>query len=98
MERAYYCIMLALLLYQPKSHNLNFLSKRAEQLDERLIGIWKTDTKFGKCCYELLRAAYVKARYSPHCKIGDVELDWLTERIAELQAVTKTVCEERLAR
>jgi plasmid stabilization system protein ParE/predicted nucleotidyltransferase len=97
MERAYYCIMLVLMLYQPKSHNLNFLSKRAEQLDERLIGLWKTDTKFGKRCYELLRAAYVKARYSPHYNIDDDELDWLTERIAELQALTKLICEERLA-
>ena len=97
MERAYYCIMLVLILYQPKSHDLNFLSKRAEQLDGRLIGVWKTDTKFGKRCYELLRAAYVKARYSPHYKIDDDELDWLTERITELQALTKGICEERLA-
>jgi predicted nucleotidyltransferase/plasmid stabilization system protein ParE len=98
MERAYYCIMLVLILYQPKSHNLNFLSKRAEQLDDRLIGVWKTDTKFGKRCYELLRAAYVKARYSPQYKIDDDELDWITERITDLQALTKVVCEERLAR
>lgn len=98
MERAYYCLMLVLILYQPKSHNLNFLSKRAEQLDGRLIGVWKTDTKFGKRCYELLRAAYVKARYSPHYKIDDDELDWVTERITDLQALTKTICEERLAR
>ena len=97
MERAYYCIMLVLTLYSPKSHNLNFLSKRAEQLDERLIGLWKTDTKFGKRCYEKLRAAYVKARYSDHFKIDDDELDWITERIVELQALTKTICEERLA-
>lgn len=98
MERAYYCIMLVMMLYQPKSHNLNFLSKRAEQLDARLIGVWQTDTKFGKRCYELLRAAYVKARYSTHYKIDDDELDWLTERITELQTLTKTICEERLAR
>ncbi|SHL51387.1 Plasmid stabilization system protein ParE [Sphingobium sp. YR657] len=98
MERAYYCILLVVTLYQPKSHNLNFLSKRAEQLDERLIGIWKTETKFGKRCYELLRAAYVKARYSPHYKIDDEELDWLSDRITELQILTKTICEERLAR
>jgi len=98
MERTYYCIMLVLILYQPKSHNLNFLSKRAEQLDERLIGVWKTETKFGKRCYELLRAAYVKARYSPHYKIDENELDWLTDRITDLQALAKTICEERLAR
>lgn len=97
MERAYYCTMLVLTLYSPKTHNLNFLSKRAEQLDERLIGLWKTDTKFGKRCYEMLRAAYVKARYSDHFKIDDDELDWITERIVELQALTKTICEERLA-
>ena len=97
MERAYYCIMLVLVLYQPKSHNLNFLSKRAEQLDERLMGVWKTDTKFGKRCYELLRAAYVKARYSEHYKIDDDELDWLTDRITDLQTLAKAICEERLA-
>ncbi|MEH3102183.1 type II toxin-antitoxin system RelE/ParE family toxin [Sphingomonas adhaesiva] len=98
MERAYYCLLLVMLLYQPKSHSLNFLSKRGEQLDVRLIGLWKQDTKFGKRCYELLRAAYIKARYSPHYKIDDDELDWLTDRITELQALVKTICEERLMR
>lgn len=97
MERAYHCIMLVLLLYQPKSHNLNFLSKRAEQLDDRLIGVWKTDTKFGKRCYELLRAAYIKSRYSEHYKINDEELDWLTARICDLQTLTRAICEEHLA-
>ena len=63
-ERAYYCILLVLKLYRPKSHNLNFLSQRCEQLDERLIGIWQRESKEGKRCYELLRAAYIKARYS----------------------------------
>ncbi|MBV8239125.1 MAG: type II toxin-antitoxin system RelE/ParE family toxin [Sphingomonas sp.] len=96
MEKAYYCIMLVLIQYQPKSHNLNFLSKRAEQLEDRLIGVWKTDTRFGKRCYELLRAAYIKARYSSHYKISDDELDWITERVTELQALTKAICEERL--
>ncbi|EZP80702.1 Plasmid stabilization system [Novosphingobium resinovorum] len=98
MERAYYCILLVLTLYSPKSHNLNFLSKRAEQQDERLIGVWKTDTKFGRRCYELLRAAYVKSRYSDHYKISDDELDWITDRVMELQELTRTICEERIAK
>jgi len=97
-ERAYYCILLVLKLYRPKSHNLNFLSQRCEQLDERLIGLWRRDTKEGKRCYELLRAAYIKARYSDFYKISDTELDWLTERIRALQALTRIICEERLAR
>lgn len=96
-ERAYYCILLVLKLYRPKSHNLNFLSQRCEQLDPRLIGIWQRDTKEGKRCYELLRAAYIKARYSDFYKITDAELDWLTARIRQLQALTQTICSERLA-
>ena len=95
-ERAYYSILLVLKLYRPKSHNLNFLSQRCEQLDARLIGIWQRDTKQGKRCYELLRAAYIKARYSDFYKITDEELDWLTARIRELQALTETICIERL--
>lgn len=98
MERAYYCFMLTMMLYQPKSHNLNYLSKRAEQLDHRLIGVWKTDTKKGKRCYELLRAAYIKSRYSEHYKIDDDELDWITERVSDLHARVQMICEERLAR
>ncbi|EJU14974.1 plasmid stabilization system [Sphingomonas sp. LH128] len=98
MERAYYCIMLVLTSYSPKSHNLNFLSKRAEQQDERLIGVWKTDTKFGRRCYELLRAAYVKSRYSDHYRISNEELDWITDRVVELQELTRIICEERIAR
>jgi plasmid stabilization system protein ParE len=55
-------------------------------------------TKFGRRCYELLRAAYIKTRYSPHYRIEDDELDWLTERIKELQALTEIICSERLAK
>ena len=95
-ERAYYCILLVLKLYRPKSHNLNFLSQRCEQLDERLIGIWQRESKEGKRCYELLRAAYIKARYSDFYKITDEELDWLTARIRELQVLTQTICQEHL--
>lgn len=96
-ERAYYCIMLVFTLYSPKSHNLNFLSKRAEQQDERLIGVWKTETKFGRRCYELVRAAYIKSRYSDHYKVSEDELDWITERVIELQKLTRITCEEHIA-
>jgi len=62
-----------------------------------LIGIWQRDTRQGKRCYELLRAAYIKARYSDFYKISDAELDWLTDRILALQSLTKYICEEHLS-
>ena len=97
VERLYHCVLLVLTLYSPKSHNLVFLRRRCEPLDARLQGAFPYETKFERRCFELLRAAYVKARYSKHYKITAEELAWLTERVAVLSDVTKAICEERLA-
>ncbi len=65
-ERLYHCVLLTLTLYSPKSHKLNFLRSQAEPLVPDLIAVWPRDTKFAQRCFELLRQAYVNARYSPH--------------------------------
>jgi HEPN domain-containing protein/predicted nucleotidyltransferase len=96
-EHLYHCILLVLTLYSPKSHNLVFLRRRCEPLDARLAGAWPHENKFERRCFELLRAAYVKARYSKHYKITREELAWLTERVGVLRDVVREVCEERLA-
>lgn len=96
-EHYYNCILLVLTLYTPKSHNLVRLRNLAEPLDPRLATIWPTETKFQKRCFELLRAAYIKARYSRHYKITTDELDWLNARVSALQAAVKAVCSDRLA-
>lgn len=96
-EHLYNCTLLVLTLYTPKSHNLVRLRKLVEPLDVRLTTIWPTDTKFEKRCFELLRAAYVKARYSRHYKVSAEELAWLNERVEALKAAVEVVCKERLA-
>lgn len=96
-ERFYHCALLVLSLYSPKSHRLNFLRSQAEQIAPSLVGAWPRDDKFSRRCFELLRQAYVNARYSPHYEISDAELHWLGEHVAELQALVKSVCEDRLA-
>jgi predicted nucleotidyltransferase/HEPN domain-containing protein len=96
-ERLYHCVLLTLTLYSPKSHKLNFLRSQAESHDARLIEAWPRDTKFAQRCFELLRRAYVEARYSPHYKITAQELAWIGERIAGLQELVRAACEERLA-
>ncbi|USQ94183.1 HEPN domain-containing protein [Caulobacter sp. RL271] len=95
-ERLYYCLLLVVTLYAPKSHNLVRLRGLAEPLDPRLAEIWPTETKFHKRCFELLRAAYVKARYSPHYKVTTEELAWIQARIELLQSLVKELCEARL--
>jgi predicted nucleotidyltransferase/HEPN domain-containing protein len=95
-ERLYHCVLLVLTLYSPKSHKLNFLRSQAEQTAPMLIATWPRETRFEQRCWELLRRAYVDARYSPHYKISGEELAWLNERIALLQKTVETVCRERL--
>ena len=68
-ERLYHCFLLVQALYSPKTHSLNRLRALSEGRDGRLIAVWPTTEKVERRCYELLRAAYVKARYSPHYEI-----------------------------
>ncbi|RYY23406.1 MAG: HEPN domain-containing protein [Sphingomonadales bacterium] len=95
-EQLYHCTLLTLTLYSPKSHKLNFLRSHAEEVAPELIAAWPRADKSSRRCFELLRQAYVNARYSPHYEISDEELRWLGERVAELEALVKTVCEQRL--
>ena len=95
-EQLYQAVLLVFTLYSPKSHNLVRLRKEAEALVPELAEAWPGETKFHKRCFELLRAAYVKARYSPHYRITEEELAWLMQRIEVLQDKVRIACEARL--
>lgn len=96
-ERFYHCLFLVRTLYSPKTHNLNQLRQLTEDIEPRLKAVWPRDTKFERRCYELLREAYVKARYSRHYRITDEQLEWLAGRVELLQRIVRQVCEERIA-
>jgi uncharacterized protein len=104
-EQAYAALLLALTLYLPATHNLKRLHKRAVELDPRLYAVWGEGRRpygrggrFGKRCFELLKEAYVKARYSRYYRIDEEELALLVARVTELQDVVETICLERLGR
>ena len=96
-ERYYLCLFLVRTLYSPKTHNLNQLRQLAEGIEPRLKHVWPRSTKFERRCYELLRDAYVKARYSRHYRISDEQLAWLSSRVEVLQGIVRELCEARIA-
>ena len=98
VERFYHCLFLVRTLYSPKTHNLNQLRRLAEDIEPRLKDVWPRTTKFERRCYELLREAYVKARYSPQYRISAEQLEWLAGQIEQLQALVRKMCEERIAK
>ncbi|WBX83754.1 HEPN domain-containing protein [Sphingosinicella microcystinivorans] len=88
-ERYYHTLLLVRTLYSPKTHNLNRLRSQTEALEPRLREVWPSSTKFERRCYELLRAVYVKARYSRHYRITAEELDWIGSRVELLRGLVE---------
>jgi len=88
--------LLTLTLYSPKQHNIKKLRALANTIAPELISVWPQNKRLYKRVFELLRRAYVEARYSPHYKITKKELEWLFERIEVLQNRVKEICEAHL--
>src|SRR3546814_12020394 len=63
-ERAYIRFLLVRKLYFPKSHNIKFLCSLAEDSEPRLIAAWPRDRRLDRRRFQLLKRAYVEARYS----------------------------------
>lgn len=95
-ERAYHCVLLTFTLYSPKSHRISVLRSQAENLDDRLRGIWPSESRLHRQAFDRLRRAYVEARYSADYQVTDEELNWLVERVSLLQEAVKTACERHL--
>ena len=95
-EAAYQTMLLVHTLYSPATHNIKTLRGLAEDLDKRLIEVWPRYHRADKRKFELLRRAYVEARYSKHYEITIDELEWLEARIRVLQDTVEVICKERL--
>ncbi|MCW3838169.1 HEPN domain-containing protein [Sphingomonas canadensis] len=96
-ETAYACFLLVRTLYFPRSHNIKFLRSLAEDKDPRLIDAWPRATRIDRRRFELLKRAYVEARYSPSYEIGADDLDALAAAVRRLRDVVETLSLERLA-
>ncbi|WP_310226102.1 HEPN domain-containing protein [Sphingobium xenophagum] len=95
-ERAYICFLLVRTLYFPRSHNIKFLRSLAEDSEPRLIQAWPRATRIDRRCFELLKRAYVEARYSPSYEIGNEDLDALLQSARALREIVESVSRERV--
>jgi uncharacterized protein len=89
VERLYTCLLLVGTNYSPSTHSIKFLRSLAEQIDPDLIAAWPREFKQDRRLFELLKRAYVDARYSEHYTITIEELNWLAERAEVLRALVE---------
>lgn len=95
-ERLYISFLLVQTLYFPRSHNIKFLRSLAEAKNPRLIDGWPRATKLDRRRFELLKRAYVEARYSASYAIGTADLEALTSSVRRLRDIVEEVSRERL--
>ncbi len=97
VEAAYACFLLVHTFYFPRSHNIKFLRSLAEDVDTRLVGAWPREQRADRRRFELLKRAYVEARYSDQYDASAEDVDWLTARACILRDLVANLCQARIA-
>ncbi len=95
-ERAFICFLLVRTLYFPRSHNIKFLRSLAEDNEPRLIEAWPRSERIDRRRFELLKRAYVEARYVDSYEISMDDLEAVAETVHTLRDIVEQVSQERL--
>ncbi len=91
-ENFYYAIRLAFTLKSNKQHNLAKLSASVKRHSEELSKVFPRNTPEEKRLFELLKAAYVEARYNPSFLVTKEDIDSLLPKVELLRDTTKRIC------
>lgn len=95
-ERSYITTLLVFTHYKPKEHDISKLGKQVNNLDPRFLPVFPRSTPEEKRLFDLLKKAYIDARYKREYKITKQELEYLSGRVRKLQKLTKEVCKEKI--
>lgn len=96
VETAYACFLLVHTFYFPRSHNIKFLRSLAEDVDKSLIAAWPRSERQQRRRFELLKRAYVEARYSDQYDISTEDLEAIADCVRALRDVIETSCRKRI--
>jgi predicted nucleotidyltransferase/HEPN domain-containing protein len=86
VECFYDAVLLVFTNYRPKLHDLEKLTHMVAGHDPAFLTVFPLATPEQKECFELLRRAYVEARYNPGYKITKEQLEYLAQRVRKLLA------------
>ena len=96
VENFYKTVLLVYTNYKPKTHKLDKLSKMAGGHDPAFFKIFPMGTDEEKRRFDLLKEAYVRARYDPKYVITAEELKYLARCVELLRDQTQTSCKTKM--
>ncbi|WP_334182230.1 HEPN domain-containing protein [Novosphingobium sp.] len=98
VEHLYNAALTVLTFYTPHNHNIRALRGMVDKLDRRFVHVWPRDFRWQNAAFNVLRDAYVKARYAKRgYKITKDQLEWLGGIARDLAEVVQEVCTGRIA-
>jgi HEPN domain-containing protein len=95
-ERFYTTVLLVFSTYKPKLHDLEKLGVRVQAFCPEFKDIFPRETQKEKDLFDLLKRAYVEARYSMSYKITRQELEYLADCVIKLRDLTQKLCKEKI--
>jgi HEPN domain-containing protein len=95
-ESLYNAVLLVFTNYKLKSHDIKKLGGMSKKYHEDLLKIFPFDTPERIKCFDLLRSAYIDARYNKNYSITKEQLQYLIERVEKLKAVTEKICLDKI--
>lgn len=95
-ENYYYSIRLVFALKSNKQHNLNKLSSSVKGYSPELAKVFPRNTAEEKRLFDLIKAAYVEARYNPKFIVTKEDVDTLLPKVELLRDITKRICETKI--
>jgi uncharacterized protein len=95
-ERYYGAIQLVFTAYKPKTHDLEDLGNLAKACDMEFSKVFPMASDLERNRFDLLKRAYVDARYSDDYVITKEDLDYLSERVQLLGKLTEEICQAKI--
>ncbi len=95
-ENFFYAVRLVFTLQNNKQHNLQKLIASVRKYSSGFIEIFPCNTAEEKRLFELLKAAYVEARYNPKFVVTAEDCKVLTRKIGALGKLVEELCRKRL--
>ncbi|MCD8079649.1 MAG: HEPN domain-containing protein [Bacteroides sp.] len=95
-ENFFYAVRLVFTLQNNKQHNLQKLIASVRKYSTGFIQIFPYDTTEEKRLFELLKAAYVEARYNPKFVVTAEDCQVLTQKVEALGKLVEELCRKRL--
>ena len=96
VERYFHATLLVFTGYKPKTHNIEQLANDTAPLHPELAGALPRAEPEEKRLFDLLKRAYIEARYSKSYKITQEELRVLRARVLDLAARVRQACVDKL--